>query len=62
MAWKFKLIYPFEEDLFSDHRWTFTKSGMRNRALGSVGLSHVGTGNWPRHLPHILLHGECLVQ
>ena len=61
MAWKFKLIYSFEEDLFSDHRWTFTKSGMRNTALGFVGLFHVGTGTSPQHLMHVLLHSEYLV-
>ena len=44
MAWKFKLIYSFEEDLLSDHRWTFTNSGMRNTTLGSEGLFCVGTG------------------
>ena len=62
MAWKFKLIYSFEEDLFSDHRWTFTHSGMRNTTLGSVGLFYVGTGNYLQHRLHIPLRSEYLIQ
>lgn len=55
MAWQFKLIYLFEKDSFSDHRWTFTKSGMRNATLVRVRLSVGCTGNCLQCLLHVIV-------